>query len=558
MSNSVRGCAGTLCRTVVSACATQCRIADGAVRRVAETCRKRDADGADRAKWQAMSARSGMLARMPLPTRPLRRTVAGAGAIGALLVAAAPAVAQSPVTQTYTSTTPTSFTVPANVTSITVQAIGGNGGNALGPGGAVVASGGQGRVVNATLPVTPGEVLWIVVGGNGANSSQAFGGGGGGGASDIRTCAPGASTCSTAGTSLQSRLIVAGGGGGGGGSAAGGDGGDSDDPGDDGVGIAGSGGNAGATNGGGQGGSGSANPGATGTLGAGGAGGQETLLGQTTPPAGGGAGGANGGANGGGTNGTFSGGGGGGGGWYGGGGGAGSSPGTSGGGGGGGGGASYATSGATNVSMSWSSAQPSITLTYTPATPPPAPPHPPILASVSPTSGSTLGGTVVTLTGSYFAQQRTIYFGGIAAPRFSILGFSTIQVVSPPYPTAGTVPVRVEGPFGVSATAPGAQFTYVAPTPTPSPTPTPTPTPAPPTPSTSSVCRVPNVLGETLSQARRALRSRHCALGAVSGAGRSTRTRRVVVHRQSIPPGTHLLPGDQVQLEMRAVPRRRR
>jgi hypothetical protein len=498
-----------------------------------------------------------MLARMPLPTRSLRRTAAGAGAIGALLVAAAPVAAQSPVTQTYTSTTPTSFTVPTGVTSLTVQAIGGTGGNAIGPGGAVVASGGQGRVVNATIPVTPGEVLWIVVGAPGANATQPFGGGGGGGASDIRTCQPGTSSCANGAGSLQTRLVVAGGGGGAGGSAAGGDGGDADNPGDDGVGIPGSGGNAGATNGGGQGGGGSSNPGATGTLGSGGAGGQEILLGQTTPPAGGGAGGTNGGGDGGGANGTFSGGGGGGAGWYGGGGGAGSAPGSTGGGGGGGGGASYVTPSATNVSMSWTSNQPSITITYTPATPPPAPPHPPILAAVSPSSGSTAGGTVVTLTGSYFAQQRTIYFGGIAAPRFSILGFSTIQVVTPPYPTAGTVPVRVEGPFGVSATAPGAQFTYVAPPPTPTPTPTPTPAPAPPTPSTSTVCRVPNVLGETLSQARSALRARHCALGAVSGAGRSTRTRRVVVHRQSIPPGTHLLPGDQVQLEMRAVPRRR-
>jgi len=375
----------------------------------------------------------------------------------------------------------------------------------------------------------------------------------------VRTCEPGATGCADGVSSLQTRLVVAGGGGGGGGSAAGGDGGDGDDPGNAGVGLAGSGGNAGTTNGGGQGGGdGDANQGATGALGSGGQGGQQNLLGQPAPPAGGGAGGVNGGADGGGTNGVLSGGGGGGGGWYGGGGGAGSSPSDSGGGGGGGGGASYAIPSASNVSMSWSTDQPSITLTYTPATPPPpAPPHPPILASAAPSSGSTLGGTVVTLTGSYFAQQRVVYFGGIAAPRFSILGFSTIQVVSPPYPTAGTVDIRVSGPNGISATSTGDRFTYVAPAPTPGPAPAPSPAPSPPTPSSSSVCRVPNVLGETLRQARRALRSRHCALGAVSGAGRSTRRTRVVVFRQSIPPGTHLLPGDEVQLEMRKVRRRR-
>jgi hypothetical protein len=103
------------------------------------------------------------------------------------------------------------FTVPASVTSVTIDAYGAAGGsNAMGVGG------GLGGRATGTLAVTPGQVLVVVVGGWG--SSTAFNGGGaagtspctnarggaGGGASDVRT---GAGT-------LADRVIVAGGGGG--------------------------------------------------------------------------------------------------------------------------------------------------------------------------------------------------------------------------------------------------------------------------------------------------------------------------------------------------------
>jgi hypothetical protein len=112
------------------------------------------------------------------------------------------------------------YTVPAGVDLLHVLAVGGAGATGGEPGG-------PGASVSAELPVTPGEVLDVVVGGNGAsggfNGGGAHGagegpdgsGGTGGGASDVRTepiSEPG---------SLSSRLVVAGGGGGGGGNGGG-------------------------------------------------------------------------------------------------------------------------------------------------------------------------------------------------------------------------------------------------------------------------------------------------------------------------------------------------
>ena len=126
-----------------------------------------------------------------------------------------------------------SWTVPAGVTTLTVDVRGARGGNGILPtcsNASVGSYGGLGGKVTGVLSVTSGSSLFIYVGGKGedgitSRNSGGFNGGGGagyyggnpvtgpcypgtgGGASDIRT---------TAGT-LSSRLIVAGGGGGAGG-----------------------------------------------------------------------------------------------------------------------------------------------------------------------------------------------------------------------------------------------------------------------------------------------------------------------------------------------------
>ena len=120
------------------------------------------------------------------------------------------------------------FTVPNGVTSLNVVAIGGKGGSSGGGTGGIGAAGGFGATATGTVAVTPGQVLFVEVAGNGGLISGGFNGGGngadgsdhdgggGGGATDIRTISR-----AGAGNTLNSRLVIAGGGGGGGGNSGG-------------------------------------------------------------------------------------------------------------------------------------------------------------------------------------------------------------------------------------------------------------------------------------------------------------------------------------------------
>jgi hypothetical protein len=266
-----------------------------------------------------------------------RLSVVVAVAVGALAVTD---LARAETVTFLPTGTEQTFTVPPGVTSLHAIAVGGRGGTGASNGG----GGGFGALATADLPVTPGQVLYVEVGGNGPSDGSAgfngggtggagssAAGGGGGGASDVRT-APRA-----AGSSLLTRLITAAGGGGGGGAAiSGGDSGaEGGNAGMAGENSGGGGGQAGTTTTGGMPGAGACS-GTQGQLGTGGAGG--TLC----SGAGGGGGGA---------------------GVYGGGGGGASSA-----GGGGGGGSSGFDPSATNTSVSVdNTGLPSITLTYTPS-----------------------------------------------------------------------------------------------------------------------------------------------------------------------------------------------
>jgi Glycine rich protein len=101
-----------------------------------------------------------------------------------------------------------SFKVPSGVTKITVVARGAAGGAAPGSSASYAGRGGR---VNATIPVHPGETLYVFVGGKPDSSTGGYNGVGdgygGGGASDIRA----------GGTTPHDRILVAGGGGGQGG-----------------------------------------------------------------------------------------------------------------------------------------------------------------------------------------------------------------------------------------------------------------------------------------------------------------------------------------------------
>ena len=196
------------------------------------------------------------------------------------------AVALAPTVQDFTTVGESTFTVPASVRQLTVTAIGAGGGG----GHLAGCAGGKGAQVTSMVSVTPGELLYVDVGGQGAdaqnggvhNAGGANGGGaggldgagdsagGGGGASDVRTAA------AASGLSPDTRLVVAGGGGGGAdnfGGCSGGAGGATPGAGAS-SGTAGGGGAGGSATGGAAGSSASGCDAATaGSLGAGGAGG---------------------------------------------------------------------------------------------------------------------------------------------------------------------------------------------------------------------------------------------------------------------------------------------
>jgi len=81
----------------------------------------------------------------------------------------------------------------------------------------------------------------------------------------------------------------------------------------------------------------------------------------------------------------------------------------------------------------------------------------PTIGTINPTSGSTSGGTAVTITGTNLSSTESVTFDGNPAP-FSVINATTVSAVTPPG-TAGAVDVVVANPSG-SATAVGG-FTYV-------------------------------------------------------------------------------------------------
>ena len=74
---------------------------------------------------------------------------------------------------------------------------------------------------------------------------------------------------------------------------------------------------------------------------------------------------------------------------------------------------------------------------------------PPTVSSVSPNSGSTLGGTAVTITGTNFAAGATATFGGTAATNVVVVNSTTITATTPAGSAgAVTVAVTVNGQNG--------------------------------------------------------------------------------------------------------------
>jgi hypothetical protein len=82
----------------------------------------------------------------------------------------------------------------------------------------------------------------------------------------------------------------------------------------------------------------------------------------------------------------------------------------------------------------------------------------PTVSGVSPNSGSTLGGTAVTIAGANFASGATVSFGGKAASNVVVVNTTTITAVTPSH-AAGAVTVSVTVNGGSGSRTSG--FTYV-------------------------------------------------------------------------------------------------
>ncbi len=91
----------------------------------------------------------------------------------------------------------------------------------------------------------------------------------------------------------------------------------------------------------------------------------------------------------------------------------------------------------------------------------------PTVTGLSPSSGSTLGGTTVTVSGSGFsAGSLSVFFGTTQASGVTIDSDGTLTVTAPP--GMGTVHVTVLTQKGVSAATPADEYTYTTPPPVPS------------------------------------------------------------------------------------------
>jgi hypothetical protein len=92
----------------------------------------------------------------------------------------------------------------------------------------------------------------------------------------------------------------------------------------------------------------------------------------------------------------------------------------------------------------------------------------PVVRGISPNSGPSTGGTVVTITGSGFAGATEVDFGDPPATNVSC---TSTECAATSTAGTGTVAVTVKGPGGTSVLSPADQFTYIGTNPPPPPLP---------------------------------------------------------------------------------------
>jgi hypothetical protein len=86
---------------------------------------------------------------------------------------------------------------------------------------------------------------------------------------------------------------------------------------------------------------------------------------------------------------------------------------------------------------------------------------PPSVTGLSASTGTTAGGSPITITGTNFTDATGVYFGNVAATNYTVNSDTSITVVVPPQ-AAGTFDVTVANDSGISASNSADRFTYNA------------------------------------------------------------------------------------------------
>lgn len=153
----------------------------------------------------------------------------------------------------------------------------------------------------------------------------------------------------------------------------------------------------------------------------------------------------------------------------------------------------------------------------------------PTITSLGTASGSTAGGTSVTIAGADLEGASAVSFGSQPASSFTVNSESQITAVAPAA-AAGAVSLSVTTAAGKTTSSPS--FVYV--------------TPPPPV----SHCVVPKLKGKKLKASKKAIKKAQCKLGTVKKkAGATVTTGKVV--KQSRTPGTVLPVGAKVTLTIK-------
>jgi hypothetical protein len=84
----------------------------------------------------------------------------------------------------------------------------------------------------------------------------------------------------------------------------------------------------------------------------------------------------------------------------------------------------------------------------------------PVVASLTPSSGATAGGTWVTVHGSALSRTSAVVFGDAAASRVEVVSDTELRALSPTH-LPGPVDVKASTPGGTSAASPGDRYTYL-------------------------------------------------------------------------------------------------